>query len=120
VKLSGIEFADIFPAAENTMNNLFLDGPIIKDQAVFLIGLAVCLCACRTADADYANRNDTDSARSRCVELAHRNGYRDVSVDSIERDGAEWNVRLVVRKSGKDRRERCEYNARTNTVNIDD
>ncbi|SRR5258706_7048731 len=102
------------------MNNRFLDGRIVKYQSIFFVALAVGFSACRTADADYANRNDTDSARSRCVELAHSTGYRRVSVDSIERDGAEWNVRLVVRKGGKDRRERCEYNARTNVVHMDD
>jgi len=98
----------------------FFDRSIVKHQAIYLGLLTVGFNGCRTADADYADRNDTDSARSRCVELAHGNGYRDVSVDSIEQDGAEWNVRLVVRKNGKDRRERCEYNARTNKVNMDD
>lgn len=92
---------------------------MVKHQAIYLVLLAVGLNGCRTADADYADRNDTDSARSRCVELAHSRGYRNVSVDLIERDRADWNVRLVVRKNGKDRRERCEYNARTNTVNMD-
>ena len=60
-----------------------------------------------------------DSARARCVDLAHTSGYRDVAVDSIERDGqAEWKVRLVVRKDGKDSKERCEHNARTDRVHM--
>jgi hypothetical protein len=48
-------------------------------------------------------------------------GYRDVTVDAIDKDGqAEWNVKLVMRRDGKERKERCEYNARTDRVHIDD
>jgi len=48
-------------------------------------------------------------------------GYQDVGVDSVDRDGrAEWKVRFVARKDGKERKERCEYNARTDSVQIDD
>jgi hypothetical protein len=66
-------------------------------------------------------RNNIDSARSRCVELARSSGYPDVAVDSIERDGqAEWKVKLVVTKDGKDRKEVCKYDARTNRVRMDD
>ena len=55
------------------------------------------------------------------MELASASGYRDVAVDSIERDAnAKWRVRLVVRKDGRDRWERCEYNARTDRAHIDD
>jgi len=79
------------------------------------------LIGCATGDVNYAGRNNVDVARSRCVELAHATGYRDVAVDSIERDGdTEWRVRLVVRREGRDRRERCEYNARTDRARIDD
>jgi hypothetical protein len=96
-------------------------GNLIKKQAAYVVLLAVGFSGCATTDANYADRNNIDSARSRCVELARSMGYRDVAVDSIDRDGrAEWKARLVVRKDGKDRKERCEYNARTDRVNMDD
>ena len=91
-------------------------------QAAYIVVLCLGFSGCATTtDANYAYRNNTDSAQSRCVELARTMGYRDVGVDSIDRDGrAEWKVRLAVRKDGKDRKERCEYNARTDSVKIDD
>src|SRR5882762_385885 len=93
----------------------------IKQAAYYIVVLGLGFSGCATTDANYADRNNIDSARSRCVELARTMGYRDVGVDSIDRDGrAEWKVRLVVRKDGKDRKGRCEYNARTDRVNMDD
>ena len=91
-------------------------------QAAYIVVLGLGFSGCATTtDAHYADRNNTDSAQSRCVELARTMGYRDVGVDSIDRDGrAEWKVRLAVRKDGKDRKEWCEYNARTDRVRIDD
>jgi hypothetical protein len=98
----------------------FVRGSIKQAAYIVLLGLGFSACA-TTTDANYAHRNNTDSAQSRCVELARTMGYRDVGVDSIDRDGrAEWKVRLVVRKDGKDRKERCEYNARTDGVHMDD
>jgi hypothetical protein len=78
-------------------------------QAAYIVVLGLGFSGCATTtDANYAYRNNTDSAQSRCVELARTMGYRDVGVDSIERDGrAEWDVRLVVQKDGKNRKERC-------------
>jgi hypothetical protein len=103
------------------MKYKFLQGSIIKKQAAYVVLLGLGFSGCATTDAHYADRNNLDSARSRCVELARSMGYRDVGVDSIDRDGrAEWKVRLVVRKDGKDRKERCEYNARTDRVDMDD
>jgi hypothetical protein len=94
---------------------------IVKKPAIHIVVLALGLSGCATTDANYADRNDIDSARSRCVELARSSGYRDIAVDSIERDGrAEWNVKLLVRKDGRDKKERCEYNARTDRVHLDD
>ena len=86
------------------------------------IGLGLGLIGCSTtSDVTYADRNNVDVARSRCVEVARTIGYSDVAVDSVERDGAaEWKVRLVAKKDGKDRKERCEYDARTNIARLDD
>ena len=90
-------------------------------QAAYIVLLGLGFSGCATSDANYTDRNNLDSARSRCVQLARTMGYQDVGVDSVDRDGgAEWKVRLVVRKDGKDRKERCEYNARTDRVHIND
>ena len=90
-------------------------------QAAYIVLLGLGFSGCATSDANYADRNNMDSARSRCVQLARTMGYQDVGVDSVGRDGgAEWKVRLAVRKDGKDRKERCEYNARTDRVHMDD
>ena len=95
-----------------------------KQQAIFvaLLGLGFSFNGCTTSSSDlnYADRNNIDSARSRCVELARSSGDQEVAVDSVERDGqAEWKVGLVVKKDGEDRKQRCEYNASTNRVRMD-
>jgi hypothetical protein len=95
---------------------------IRKKQAicVALMSLGLTGCATVSSDLNYADRNNIDSARSRCVELARSSGYQEIAVDSVERDGqAEWKVGLVVKRDGKDRKERCEYNASTNRVRMD-
>ena len=85
-----------------------------------LVGLGFNGCATTSSDSNYAHRNNIDSARSRCVELARSSGFKEVAVDSVERDGqAEWKVELVVKKDGKDRKEKCEYNASTNRVRLE-
>jgi hypothetical protein len=92
-----------------------------KRQAicVMLLGSVLGGCATTTSDSNYALRNNIDSARSRCVELARSSGYQEVAVDSVERDGqAEWKVGLVVKKDGKDRKESCQYDASTNRVRM--
>lgn len=103
------------------MSHKWFEANGVNRRVVYVALMSLTLGGCATSDANYADRNDIDSARSRCVDLTHSSGYRDVAVDSIERDGrAEWKVRLIVRKDGRDRRERCEYNARTNRVHLDD
>jgi len=100
----------------------FKSASIRKKQVicVTLLGLGFSACATTTSDSNYAHRNNIDSARTRCVELARSSGYSEVAVDSVERDGqAEWKVGLVVKKDGKDRKERCEYDASTNRVRMD-
>jgi hypothetical protein len=95
---------------------------IRKKQAicVALMGFGFIGCATSSADLNYAGRNNIDSARSRCIELARSSGYQEIAVDSVDRDGqAEWKVGLVVKKDGKDRKERCEYDASTNRVRMD-
>jgi hypothetical protein len=95
--------------------------PISGKRAICLMVLGLGFSGCATtSDSNYAHRNNIDSARSRCVELARSSGYKEVAVDSVERDGqAQWKVGLVVKKDGKDRKESCEYNASTNRVRLD-
>jgi hypothetical protein len=77
-------------------------------------------CATTTPDDNFAYRNNLDAARGRCLDLARTTGYQDVAVDSVEREGqAEWKVDLVVTKDGKNRKERCGYNATTNRVRME-
>src|SRR5262245_33819131 len=87
--------------------------------ALLALGFSACATS-NTSDSNYALRNNIDSARSRCVELARSSGYQEVAVDSVERGGqAEWKVGLVVKKDGKDRKESCQYDASTNRVRMD-
>jgi hypothetical protein len=92
-----------------------------RRQLVYVTFLALGVGGCATtSDSNYAYRNNIDTARSRCVELARSSGFQEVAVDSVDRDGqAEWKVGLVVKKDGKDQKERCEYNASTNRVRMD-
>jgi len=80
---------------------------------------ALTLAGCATHQSDYAGRNNLEYARDECLRLAQSNGYSDVAVDGVERDGsAEWKVRLRMRVEGKDKTERCEYNARTDRAHL--
>ena len=57
---------------------------------------------CAMNDRVYADRNNVDTARARCVQLARTSGYDDIKTESINRDGqAEWKVELAVGKDGK-------------------
>ena len=94
---------------------------MINNPGVYAILLSLVFSGCATTDLNYADRNNLDTARMRCVELAQSSGYRDVLTESINRDGqAEWKVGFLARKDGKDRKERCEYNARTDRTNMED
>lgn len=78
------------------------------------------LSGCATNDRTYVDRNNVDTARARCVQLARTSGYDDIKTEAINRDGqAEWKVELALRKDGKTSKERCEYNARTDRVHMD-
>ena len=60
-------------------------------QAAYFILLGLGFSGCATSDANYADRNNIDSARSRCVQLARTMGYQDVgsiqSIEMVERNG---------------------------------
>ncbi len=76
---------------------------------------------CATTDLNYADRNNLDTARARCEELARTSGYREIITDSVGRDGqSEWKVGFLANKNGKDHKERCEYNAVTDRTHMED
>ena len=84
-----------------------------------LFGLGLGGCGAMDRDSDYAGRNNADYARAECLKVARGSGYSDVAVDSIERDGgAEWKVGLLMKREGSDKKERCEYNARTDRAHL--
>jgi hypothetical protein len=88
-------------------------------QAIYGALMILALSGCTASDRTYADRNNVDTARARCIQLAHTTGYDDIKTESINRDGqAEWKVELAVRKDGKTSKERCEYNARTDRVHM--
>ena len=95
---------------------------MFKKQALYtIVLLTVVFSGCTTSDINYADRNNVDSARARCLDLAQTSGYQDVKTESIDHSGqAEWKVGLLVRKDGKDRKEQCEYDARTDRVHMED
>ena len=83
------------------------------------LALGLGIIGCSTTDPDYGGRNSMDYARTQCLQLARSQGYSDVAADSIERDGrAEWKVGLRMRREGRDKTERCEYNARTDRAHL--
>lgn len=84
-----------------------------------LIVAGLGLIGCSTRDPDYQGRNTMEYARAECLRLANGSGYSDVAVDSVERDGhAEWKVGMRMRREGRDKTERCEYNARTDRAHL--
>jgi hypothetical protein len=92
---------------------------MMKKLISYLAMVGLGLVGCATTDPDYEGRNNMDQARAECLAVARSNGYSDVAVDSVERDGrAEWKVGLRMRREGRDKTERCEYNARTNRAHI--
>lgn len=96
-----------------------LGGGTMRKQVVCELLLILAFSGCTTTDINYADRNNVDTARARCVQLARTSGYEDIKTEAINRDGqAEWKVELQVRKDGKDGKERCEYNARTDRVHM--
>jgi hypothetical protein len=91
----------------------------MRKQALCQLLLILVFSGCATSDRTYEDRNNVDTARARCIQLARTSGYDDIKTESIDRDGqAEWKVQLAFRKNGTTSKERCEYNARTDQVHM--
>jgi hypothetical protein len=109
----------LFAAYGLLFNANIIEGEGIMPKLIYVALVGLGLSACAATDPDYAGRNNMDQARAECLRLARSNGYSDVAVDSVERDGsAEWKVGLRMRRDGRDKTERCEYNARTDRAHI--
>ena len=97
----------------------------MKKKTVVMAGLvALSLASCDAIDRDRDRRDyrqdardDRQEARRGCTELARDRGYRNVDVESIEREGRdEWRVVMRGRRegSGGELTIRCQYDDRSN------
>ena len=93
----------------------------MKKKTVVMAGLvALTLASCeaidRPRDRRDDRRDDRQEARRGCMELARDRGYRDLDVESIEREGRdEWRVVMRGRRDGgRELTVRCQYDDRSN------
>lgn len=94
MKICGIEFAQLplMPIAAIHQHKT-LGGGTMRKQMVCELLLILAFSGCTTTDTNYADRNNVDTARARCVQLARTSGYEDIKTEAINRDGqAEWKV----------------------------
>jgi hypothetical protein len=70
-------------------------------------------------DWDQNRPDNRAEARRACVELARDRGFRQVDVDSVEREGrGEWRVMMSATDRGRDQRLRCDYEDRGNRARL--
>jgi hypothetical protein len=92
----------------------------MKKKTLVMAGLvALSLASCETIDRprDRDRRDDRQEARRGCMELARDRGYRNLDVESIEREGRdEWRVVMRGRREGGggELTVRCMYDDRAN------
>ena len=94
----------------------------MKKKTVVMAGLvALSLASCeaidRPRDRRDDRRDDRQEARRACMELARDRGYRNVDVESIEREGKDdWRVVMRGRREGGggEATVRCMYDDRSN------
>jgi hypothetical protein len=98
----------------------------MKKKTVVMAGLvALSLASCeaidRPRDRRDDRRDDRQEARNRCMELARDRGYRDLDVESIDREGRdEWRVVMRGRREGRGSTLRCLYDDRSNRGRLSD
>jgi hypothetical protein len=89
----------------------------MKKKTFVMAGLvALSLASCEAIDRRSDRRDDRQEARRGCMELARDRGYRDLDVESIEREGRdEWRVVMRGRRDGgRELTVRCLYDDRSN------
>lgn len=87
----------------------------VVTAALVALSLASCEAIDRARDRD--RRDDRQEARRDCMELARDRGYRNIEVESIDREGRDdWRVIMRGRRDGNggDVTVRCLYNDRSN------
>ena len=93
-------------------------GTLMKKKTVVMAGLvALSLASCEAIDRSRDRRDDRQEARRECMELARDRGYRNIDVESIEREGRDdWRVIMRGRREGDGREVtvRCLYDDRSN------
>jgi hypothetical protein len=101
------------------IDEIFIEkGEVMKKKTVAMAALvALSLASCEAIDRDRDRRDDRQEARRGCMELARDRGYRNLDVESIEREGRdEWRVVMRGRREGGggEQTVRCLYNDRAN------
>ena len=90
----------------------------MKKTTVVMAGfVALSLASCEAIDRPRDRRDDRQEARRGCMELARDRGYRNVDVESIEREGKDdWRVVMRGRREGGggEATVRCMYDDRSN------
>lgn len=86
----------------------------VVTAALVALSLASCEAIDRSRDRD--RRDDRQEARRNCMELARDRGYRNIEVESIDREGRDdWRVIMRGRRdNGGDVTVRCLYDDRSN------
>jgi hypothetical protein len=88
-----------------------------------LVALSLASCEAIDRGRDRDRRDDRQEARRNCMELARDRGYRDVEVESIDREGRDdWRVIMRGRRGGSsgDVTVRCMYDDRSNRGRLAD
>ena len=89
-------------------------------KRLFGVSLVIVLTGCVVVDPSD-ERSARRTAERECLRLGRDRGYRDMSIDSIDREGRsdEWMVVISEHVVGRNPTMRCVYNARTNRARVE-
>ena len=84
------------------------------------LSLIIVLTGCGIVDPND-ERSAQRGAERECRQLGRDRGYRDMSIDSVDREGRsdEWMVVISEHVAGPNPTIRCTYDARTNRARIE-
>jgi hypothetical protein len=84
------------------------------------LSLVIVLTGCVIVDPND-ERSARRAAERECLQLGRDRGYRDMSIDSVDREGRsdEWMVVISEHVAGPNTTMRCLYNARTNRARVE-